>query len=78
MELSVWMGVLPRGWPILISVFRAGMASCVLRNIAPISISAALDITALMSWAMLSTAPLFDGIGESLDKNNVHRRGYEL
>ena len=37
-------------------------------GIAPISASAALDIILLMSWVMLSTAPLFVGIGASFDR----------
>ena len=78
MDLSVWMGVLPCGWPISIRVFRAGMASLAARKIAPISASAALDITVLIRLAVLSTTPLFAGISISLVKKNVHQPGYEL
>ena len=60
------MGVLPCGWPISIRVFRAGVPSLAAKNIAPISASAALDITDLIRFAVLSTAPLFAGIGMSL------------
>ena len=67
-ELSVWMDVCPCGWPISISALRAGMASLALRKIAPISASAALDMTVLMRFAVLSTAPLFAGIGTLLAK----------
>ena len=70
-ELSVWMGVLPCRWPISIRVFRAGMASLAAKKIAPISASAALDITVLIRLAVLSTAPLFAGIGTSLARENV-------
>ena len=48
------------------SALRAGMASRALRKMAPISASAALDITVLIRFAVLSTAPLFAGIGTSL------------
>ena len=78
MELSVWMGVLPCGWPISIRVFRAGMASLVVRKIAPISASAALDITVLIRLAGLSIVPLFAGVGASLAKKSVGQRGYAL
>ena len=75
MELSVWMGVFPWGWPISIRAFHARMTPRKLRNIAPISASAALDITALMSWVMLSTAPLFVGIGASFDRKRCPPAG---
>ena len=68
MELTVGMGVLPWEWPTWIRAFRAGKKYCAFRNSAPISASAALDISALMSWAILSTDPLFFGSGESFDK----------
>ena len=67
-ELSVWMGVFPCGWTISIRVLQAGMDSLALRKIAPISASAALDMTVLMRFAVLITAPLFAGIGTSLAK----------
>ena len=50
-----------------IRAFRAGMASRALRKIAPILASAEIDITVLMSYAMLTIAPLFAMIGTSLD-----------
>ena len=60
-ELSVCIGVLVCGCPISSNVFRAGTVSLALIYIDPISASAADDITDLMIWAMLSTAPLFIG-----------------
>ena len=65
--LSVCIGVRGCGCPISSSVLRAGTASRPLMNIAPISASAADVITALIIWAMFSTAPLFAGFSESLD-----------
>ena len=44
------------------------MASLALRNIAPISASAALNMTALMRFAVFITVPLFAGIGILLAK----------
>ena len=52
----------------MIRAVCAGIVSRALRNIAPILASAALDITAFIRWAMLSTAPLFVGIRESFDR----------
>ena len=50
---------------------RAAMASLALKKIAPILASAALNMTVLMICAVLSTAPLFAGIGESFDKKEI-------
>ena len=67
-ELSVWMDVCPCGWPISISALRAGMASRALRKMGPISALAALNITVLIEFVVLSTALLLAGIGTSLAK----------
>ena len=48
-------------------VFLAGTASLAFIYIAPISASHADDITALINWDSVRTAPLFGGIGLSLD-----------
>ena len=66
--LSTCMGVW--GCLCLISsrVVRTGIASRALMNIAPTSASAAEDITALISWAMVSTAPLFGGYSSWLEQ----------
>ena len=60
-DFSVWMGVCPCGCPISISALQAGMASLALRKIAPISASAALDITVLIKFAVLSATPANNG-----------------
>ncbi len=59
--LSICIGVLGYLCPISCSVFLQGTASWALINIAPSSASAADDMTALMIWAVLSTAPLLAG-----------------
>ena len=69
------MDVRPCGWPISISGLRAGMASRALRKIAPISASAALNITVLIKFAVLSTAPLLAGIGTTLAKKKYPPAG---
>ena len=56
--LLVCMYVGGYGCPISSSVWRAGMASHELMQRAPISASAAEGMTALITWAMVSTAPL--------------------
>ena len=52
------MGVRGCMWPISVRSWRIGTAFHALMYSAPSSASAAEDITALMSWAMLSTALL--------------------
>ena len=59
--LSICIGVLGCLCPSSYSVILAGTASRALINIAFNSASAADDITALMIWAVLSTAPLLGG-----------------
>ena len=59
--LSICIGVLGCLCPISCSVFLQGTASRALINIAPSSAFAADDMTALMIWAVLSTAPLLAG-----------------
>ena len=66
-EFSVCMGVHGCGWPISTRVICCGMASRVLMNIAPISVSAADVITVLMIYAMFNTEPLFSEIVASFD-----------
>ena len=61
------MGVLGWEWPISVRSCHIGTASHVLIYSAPSSASAAEDITALMSWAMLRTAPLLCGFATSDD-----------
>ena len=63
--LLVCMGVWGCLWPISASVVLCGTASCALMYNAPNSASAAEDMTALMSWARLSTAPLLAGSSQS-------------
>ena len=65
--LSVMIGV--GGWvcPNSSRSVLAGMACLELRNNAPISASAAEDMTLLMIWAMLWKAPLFGGHSELFD-----------
>ena len=62
--LSVWMGVGGCGWPISSAVVRAGIAWREFMYRAPISASAADDMTALMIWAIFNMAPLSGGFGE--------------
>ena len=47
-ELSTHMGVAGCGWPSSVRVVRMGIASCPLMKVAPISASAADDMTLLM------------------------------
>ena len=61
------MGVCGCMWPISVRSWRIGTASRVLMYSAPSSASAAEDITALMSWTMLRTAPLLCGFVTSDD-----------
>jgi len=57
-------------WPISVRSWRIVTASRVLMYSAPSSASAAKDFTALMSWAMLRTAPLLCGFVTSGDRRN--------
>jgi len=66
--LSVCIGVFGWGCPISSSVLRVGTASRALINIAPISASAADDMTAQIIWAMLRTAPLLGGSSWSAER----------
>jgi hypothetical protein len=61
MLLWVWVGVGGWMWPISARCWRMGTALRALMYKAPSSVSAAKDITALMSWAMLRTALLLLG-----------------
>ena len=56
--LSVCIGIFGCGCPISIRAILAGMASRAFMNNAPISASAADDMTAFIIWATFSTAPL--------------------
>lgn len=60
-ELSVCIGVGGCLCPISLRRCRIGTASRELMKRAPSSASAADDITALMIWAIVSTAPLLRG-----------------
>ena len=60
-ELSVWSGVGGCGCPISISVFLMGTALRAFMYMAPISASAADDMTALIICATVWTAPLLWG-----------------
>ena len=66
-ELPVYIGVVGCGWPISDSVILCGTASLALIYVAPISASAADNMTALMIWATFKTAPLLAGIAALLD-----------
>ena len=63
--LSVCMGVWGCLWPISASVVLCGIASRALMYNAPNSASVEEDMTALMSWARLSTALLLAGSSQS-------------
>ena len=65
--LSVCIGVGGCLCPISLRECRSGMASLHLMKISPSSASAADDITDLMIWEMVITAPLLSGMGELLD-----------
>ena len=65
--LSTCIGVHSCLRPISARVVRTGMALQALMNIAPNSASADDDMTALMMWAMFSTAPLLGGSSLSSD-----------
>ena len=62
-ELSVWIGVGCWAWPKNLSVCHAGTASQQLMYSAPISASAAEDMSALIICAMVWIAPLLAGDG---------------
>ena len=66
--LSVCIGVGGWGCPISSRVVLAGMASRAFMNNAPISASAADDMTALMICATFNTAPLLGGTSVLFDK----------
>ena len=53
--------------PMISSACHSGIASLLFMKRAPSSASAAEDITALMIWETVRTAPLFDGMELSLD-----------
>ena len=61
-ELSVCIGVSGWGWPSPMSVCRIETAVFALMNNAPNSASAADDMTALIIWEILRTAPLLRGM----------------
>ena len=65
--LSVCAGVGGCLCPMILSACRAGIASLQLMKWDPSLASAAEDITDLMIWETVRTAPLFDGIASSLD-----------
>ena len=65
--LSVMIGVGGWMWPISSRSILAGMACLEFKNNAPISASAAEDMTFLMICAMLWKAPLFGGHFELSD-----------
>ena len=67
------MGVRGCMWPILVRSWCIGTASRALMYNAPSSASAAEDITALMSWAMMRTAPLLCGFVTSDDMKKWHQ-----
>ena len=68
---SVCIGVGGCSCPIALRACRAGIASLQLMKRAPSSTSAAEDITVLMIWEMVTTAPLLAGMGELLDMKNL-------
>jgi len=61
-ELSVCIGVSGWGWPSSTSAYRIETAIFALMNSAPNSASAADDMTALIIWEILRTAPLLRGM----------------
>ena len=65
--LSVCIGVGGCLWTIYLSEWRDGMASRKLMKRAPSSASAAEDMTALIIFVMVITAPLLGGMAEFLD-----------
>ena len=65
--LSVCTGVGGCLCPIILSACRAGFAFLQLMKRATNLASAAEDITALMIWETVRTAPLFDWMASSLD-----------
>ena len=67
-ELSVWIGVGGCLWPISLRMARMYTASRAMMYKAPSLALAADDITFLMIWAMLRTAPLFCGIAALFDR----------
>ena len=66
--LSICMGVHGFGWPSSSSVLRMGTYVLEFKNNAPISASAADDITLWMIVDRLGTAPLFGGVSSSPDR----------
>ena len=69
--LSVWIGVGGCVCPISIKVCLAGIACLEFRKRAPISASAADDITFFMICAMFKTAALFAGSSSLFDKKKM-------
>ena len=65
--LSVCIGVGGCLWPIYLSAWRAGMASCQLMKRATSLASAAEDMTDFMICVIVMKAPLFGGMAELLD-----------
>ena len=65
--LLVCIGVWGCLCPMISSAYRAGISSLQFMKRAPSSASAAKDITALMIWETVRTAPLFAGMASSLD-----------
>ena len=70
-ELSTWIGVGGCLCPNSSSRCRIGTASRALMYSAPSSASAADDMTALMIWETVNTAPLFGGSSLSSKQKNV-------
>ena len=68
-EFSVWIGDGGCFQPISVNVWRMGTISLDIMYIAPISASAAEDMTNLMIWEMVRIAPFYSGIGGFSDKN---------
>ncbi len=67
-ELSVWMGLLGWGLPMLMSVCLCGIIPCAVTKRAASSASAVDAMTNLMIWAMERTAPLKHGNGSFLER----------
>ena len=65
--LLVYIGVGGCLCPMILSACPAGIASLQLTKRAPSLSSTADDITALVIWETVRTAPLFDGMASSLD-----------
>ena len=63
----VCMGFRDCGWSITCMVILVGTAFCKLTKRAPSYASAADVMAALTNYTMFNTAPLPEGIGESLD-----------